>query len=588
MRKTGKKIFKAVASAVLALALTVPAVACGGADGGDDADKTVIQFMNFGGGIGDVWLEKAADRFEALHANDSYEEGKTGVEIKISSSTNTNTKAMATSGYAIYTDESTIDVDTFASEGKLLDITDIVTELDENGDSIESKIDEGYRGAVKYAGKYYALPHYSVFSGTAYDIDCFINNELYIAKPGAGEEFTAFGYTYNFTGNLDDASCGNDGVYGTSDDGLPSSFTELLVLCAKMSDNNIVPFSIAGTHLDYSNYFCTALFASLAGEEAMQANYSFNGEVEIVTGWSDENLLKNNDGLDLKLKKPITQKVAVTEKTGYHTTNQKAKYYAAAFIEIAQKSGWFTKNSENSNSNHNNAQDDFIFSGLRTGAQTKPKVGMLMEGSHWWNEIRNSGSFTNYCNLTKKTDRNVGWLTFPTLYEGSVKEGEGHKNVTVSMTKGCVTVINANIKSEGLIKASKDFVKFLYSDAELIAFTQETGVTRSAFDLEYKVDEPGYENLSRYEKTYLKSLDEKNLVKIMQYADNPTFRANTDRLISYLSSSMWATAYTGVIYHDYLEIYRMKSLAAENAQTIFEHGVKTQSAWENSYYKGNE
>ena len=55
MRKTGKKIFKAVASAVLALALAVPAIACGNTVG-DDADKTVIQFMNYGGGIGDVWL----------------------------------------------------------------------------------------------------------------------------------------------------------------------------------------------------------------------------------------------------------------------------------------------------------------------------------------------------------------------------------------------------------------------------------------------------------------------------------------------------------------------------------------------------
>ena len=52
----------------------------GGAAG--DSKVTTIQFMDYGGGVGNQWLYDAAARFEALKANESYEDGKMGVNKK--------------------------------------------------------------------------------------------------------------------------------------------------------------------------------------------------------------------------------------------------------------------------------------------------------------------------------------------------------------------------------------------------------------------------------------------------------------------------------------------------------------------------
>ena len=84
-------------------------------------------------------------------------------------------------------------------------------------------------------GKYYALPHYSVYQGLMYNIDLFEKKGLYFAKEtdNGNDGFVVKG---------EEKSCGPDGVYGTSDDGLPSSYEEFFKLCDYMVQRGVTPF----------------------------------------------------------------------------------------------------------------------------------------------------------------------------------------------------------------------------------------------------------------------------------------------------------------------------------------------------------
>ena len=46
-------------------------------------DKTQLYVSNFNGGVGTDWLYQVKKVYEELHAEDSYEEGKKGVQILV-------------------------------------------------------------------------------------------------------------------------------------------------------------------------------------------------------------------------------------------------------------------------------------------------------------------------------------------------------------------------------------------------------------------------------------------------------------------------------------------------------------------------
>ena len=62
----------------------------------------------------------------------------------------------------------------------------------------------------------------------------------------------------------------------------------------------------------------------------------------------------------------------------------------------------------------------------------------------------------------------------PTQLSGQVEEGKGKKNTLMDIGNSQLFA-NGKISSEGKRKAAKDFLAFLYSDAELKAFTEKEG-----------------------------------------------------------------------------------------------------------------
>ena len=215
---------------VLALSVTMcfSSFACtnGAGSGGD---TTVINIMNNGGGCGRVWLDNAIARFQEEIGDKSYAPGKKGVSFEIEHNIQTQASTMATSGFDVYFTTSDSFPYALAQRGLLYDVTEFINRdsyEDEDGNitvSILDKIDPNYHDVLKGAdGQFYAIPHEEWFPGLSYDAELFELRNLYFAAP---EENNVRVYecdygTGRFVANADaKKSSGNDGVYGTYDDG---------------------------------------------------------------------------------------------------------------------------------------------------------------------------------------------------------------------------------------------------------------------------------------------------------------------------------------------------------------------------------
>ena len=139
-------------------------------------------------------------------------------------------------------------------------------------------------------------------------------------------------------------------------------------------------------------------------------------------------------------------------------------------------------------------------------------------------------------------------------------------------TASAFTYINANIAgNEGLTRACKEFVQFLYSDKELSYFTQETGVAKG---LSYKTE--NIEDMNYYKRT-LTAIREYSNILYMGHNNKTfldgfaTFSLNTGgQMFRYGSSFNCLTP--------------MRN--GTHAYTIFEHGAgNMKNAW-GTLYKG--
>jgi hypothetical protein len=117
-------------------------------------------------------------------------------------------------------------------------------------------------------------------------------------------------------------------------------------------------------------------------------------------------------------------------------------------------------------------------------------------------------------------------------------EGEGKPQTLLEMNSGML-VINANVQSNpGLMQACKDFLKFLYTDAELSAYTAGTSILRS---MDYELDSDGQAELSSFGKHLIDMINTPGNKVVYTSADNATFNAS---IASFRQS--WTNAAFGV------------------------------------------
>ncbi len=562
---------------LLAIALCFSAVACGSSDG-DKGNKTVITVTNYNGGVGTEWLNQAAARFMEENADKSYEEGKVGVFVDIEGTQENRLGGIKTSGYNIFFFERHYDVRTLAQADSLLDITDVLTDSSSADGSIESRIDEAYRPLLKGAdGKYYGLPHVTYSPGVSYDKDLFDKYNLYIAAPEETnvENFSRYGGLRLIKNSDGKKSCGLDGVYGTDDDGLPTTLQEFVALCGKMKQYSIKPFIWTGMYKDYPNLLNVAFWASLAGYDQMRANYEFDGEIEIIDGYMSENLIP---GINY-IKKPITKKVNLTAETGYLVYQEAARYYATAMQEIIYKEGFYSNSCTTGTVSHTDAQGNFIFS----GESNNEEIAFLVDGSYWYNEAEEKGNhLSDWQSLPQNRDkvRNIRWMGLPASVDTPIAENNGVKATFIDCGAS-YCVVNGNIKGKtAVVEACKDFLKFLYSENELNEFSKSTGLKKALVN--YTVKDDAKSGLSEFYKSAINNIEGGKLV--YQIADNPTCIKNSLSLLNLsYQTPIYRFTMDGKAYINYFTAFEETNGSATTEKLLGITNV-TQDAWLSQYY----
>lgn len=598
MKNFNKKIGKLMTS-LLALMFALGATGCNtppaGTSGGTDPTynedtTTIIKIRNFGGGVGRAWLDEAGKRFYELTKGTSYEDGKMGVGLDVENPINVDAVGISDATTHIYFDQNSYGtLYELMQSGKFLDISDVVTgEMETiNGQKITlgDKIDESYHYSMKASdGKYYMLPHYEFYAGVSYDVDLFTSKGLYLAKQGSGTDYECdlTGETVYFTGKESEKTVGNDGIAGTDDDGLPTTLNELVAQCDYIWSEYTIPvFSVAGNHIDYMTSLENALWASLAGYEQRSAMYKFTGTVECVKLDDNDNFLYTNEDIwaGTGIKKPVTETVSVTEATGYKAMNQAAKYYAEAFLELAYKQGWIYNKYKESNYMHKDAMRAFIMNGI----SGQDKIASHVEASYWYNEMENYGLMDDYKLYTQsETDKKVAMWHLPTTYGTEKVTGEANAREE-ALINDCISYafVNGNLDdtsgNEGIIRACKDFLKFLYTDAELKAFTVNTGVTKAK--VEYSVGKDLISNLSFYHQTVMNARENNRVVQ--QEDNNPTFIANSTTFNS-RGGILFKPHFAGADYTTFLEAYYR---ANKTVKDCFAATGYTSSKWLSEIYR---
>ena len=577
---------------LLCLVVCFSAVACGdeGTDGGDTQNQVTLEFVIDDAGIGTQWLEKANQRFMAKNVNTPYGD-KTGVYCRITKEM-PRLASMATDGYHVYFMEWVEPVSGMVKTGNLLNINDVVTEKYDTRDgelmSIEDKMFPEYkRFPQANDGEYYALPYIEVYGGLSYDRKLFNDNDLYFAQAGKGTKFQCkkFGTQFEFIKKGDNASktCGPDGEYGTVDDGLPSTVLEMVTLWYKMNQMGIFPMQLSGKYLNYATFFLNGITTSLQGEQEAYATYGLTGEMDVVVGYTDENIFGEID----YIKKPIVKRVKITEEQGYYTTWSVAKYYALALLEIIEKEGYFTKGNALSTYSHIDCQQDFIYSGYGTN----DKIGMLMEASYWYNEstIRNNFTYFNTLFPEAGGDRDIQWMSLPVNIEnvitgedttatsmgGFTESLKGERPTLIDTSRGAIVFNSRVAKQPDVHAALKDWIKFFNSDEELSLFTVESNLARP---LNYQVKEEHKTGWNKFGNSLWELRKDSYVLRFE--GNNQTFYNNT---------AFFARGFQDGAFACHSSLSPMEEFRAgkHGAKEAFEYGMRFKNSW-TAMYSGNK
>ena len=617
-----KKIAKKVSMLLLAGAIGMSCASCGGLGGGGiggDADdvKLIVQLADLGHGT--LWAKDFNTRFIEQYKDKDYGNGHKGVFVDIDTSQNTHTSGtMSTEGTHIYLYSN--NAKSLSANGTLLSLDEIVNEKYDNGRSIADKIPaqiiEQFKGTD---GKFYTIPTYETYVGVFYDVELFDRNGYYFAdpRPGVADEGNCFEFSSTLLSNVNNyadvsfaagstgtfffvdpensdwenhKSVGPDGEAGTADDGLPSTIYEFIVLCERMQQEGVQPVQMAGQNENYINQLMNAVLAQLQGPEKMETTYTMDGTIDVVTGFSNENLVGSID----YIKKPITKTIEITEESGYYTTWQVERYYAEALVEILEtEAGFFADGSrEVGGVSHLGAQENFIYSGYNRLGQTSKEVGMFTDGSHWWNEARTRGTLGNFYKMnTACKERKVAYMPMPTNIanrvtgEDEVRTNNGItesvKGHTLTLTQpgsgggGYCCYVNKKVANDSSVyEAVKDWIQFFFSDAQLSKTTAASGFSMR---VNYKLESEDFAQLSYFEKDmYQKAKD----AYIYRGVGCATAEANTslykrDYVSGYFSCCGRATI---------LECFRAK--ASHSTMEGFEKQIITMNKWK-EYYAGD-
>ncbi len=548
---------KSVLALMMAMVMMLSLLAgCGEGGGKVDSTKTHLSVLCYDGGIGSEWAKNAARRFEEKYANVSFEEGKMGVVIDITNDKLDGKNGVTTTPYAIWFTES-VNFNELIATNQIVDISDIVTgSLSEISDgaetgSIEDKLAPEYKDALTAVnGNYYCVPHYEVYTGLVYDVDLFDEYGYYFSTSGS------------FTSVAEEKTVGPDGVKGTKDDGLPSSYEELYTLMDQMVADGVVPFTWVGSAENYVNDLFAGLQVAYAGKDEFMLNVTFDSSATDTQA----TIIESFDA-----GAPVEKKVTITDENGYLMTQQAGKYYAFELMEkIMSNDSYHTKLDKSTS--HLDTQEKFILSNLKAGE--KP-IAMMIEGSYWYNEATEALKRSVNTYKDQAEGRRFGWMPLPVQYKGSVTEGNG-KNPTVLETLNSVAFINAKYKDDPVIcDLAKKFLQFCYTDESLVEFSVTTGLPKC---VNYTIPE---DKLALIDNHFQRDiLDTKlNADVVYPYSNNPIYVNDQNQFMFNQGSPLWGATYNGRTSTNYYTALKTGITAEE----YFFASAMDQETWNSRY-----
>lgn len=487
-----------------------------------------------------MYLYDVAYEFAEKYSQKQYSYQKKGVYVDVClvSERNFMLDLQEYEDYDIYLTNQTIGhhIYKWANRGWLLSMDDVFYSktIDEYGieRTLEDRLDEyaleGYKGDNF---EYFALPHTSEVLGITYDGNSFDNNGFYFAKDTS--DAVSFvsnitGETYYFTrptgaNNIEtnNKSAGLDGIYNTFDDGLPKTLCEFIVMCEYIKEHDIYPFMVSGSETYKADYLAQALMTSLLGYDQARAYMDMNGEMEIVTGFTNEPLF-NNSNLDLgKIYKPKTTIVDLTEETGYYTSWSLAKYYAEVFMDISVKLDWWADITNSPNKDQFDAMWDFVFSGYDlNGIQQST---MLIETSSWYRELEDAGildKYNKHYNYDGQNERKLLWMALPNSFDG---EKESKDRALLQVNPSYFVLANRLWSEPDVAEACRDFLNYISSEEGCTFYTQQTGYFK---DLDYYIPSSGFYGIDDYYPSLFESVYEAK--RIYLSAKNLTYRKSPE------------------------------------------------------------
>lgn len=435
--------------------------ACGGReDVGTTIDKTKTQLTVsvYEGGFGVEWFYDVKAKFEAAYASKSYEDGKTGIEI-IPDTGKTLGREFSwqkTKAQVVVTEQMTTEMFLqMIAKGEVMKLDDVMTSiLAQDGISLKQDILDVLK---MYDGSIYQIPHYEGGGGIVYDKDVFNENNLYISSNG--------GWT-NASGDL---SVGADGIADTADDGLPATYKEFYNLCQTMTTRNITPFIIAGeAKAFYCDFIPVRASMTYNGREETSAFVEFDGTQATYITETTENA-DAFFGYDVQ-----TATAEITPDNGYLVKQTPGALYGYEMLSHLLEKKWYDTKGWASTVSHLDAQELF----LKSDKNGSP-IAMLIDGT-WWEceatDVFNRMSNNNPASPYSKSNRNFGWMAFPTKVDETDTNNSTDSLLTLDNMRAFM-MVRAGISS-GLETAAKDFLKFCYTPENMEAYTATTGTTR--------------------------------------------------------------------------------------------------------------
>lgn len=446
-----KKTFYSCVLPLIALCV----VGCGGSGekpDPTDPTKVTIKVATLDLGYGSDWLNDAAARYEALHKDDKYGD-KVGVKVVVCPTTDSLDPRDGTTVLGNDIDihfKENMNIDKLINDNALMDLTEVINDQNwYDNQTIASKMYEDDMKLYTKNGKTYALSFTSGYYGIVYNKKLFANKKLYIAKDSP-ENATSTAQVKLIASKGAKKSAGYNGIEGDFDDGLPRTYVEFKkVMEACVADGSVIPMGWSPKYAESYVTNCIAnVLVSDGGYEQAKIRLSFDGTAKTLGKIVGSTFVKD------------AAPTVITNGrngNGYEMYRSSMYYNSLRFLEnIFSDDNFYIPNDVNFD---HYALQDYMINGYGD-----KQVAMCVDGSWFHNEC------SKHISKDDLDECEFGFMPLPK----STFEGVTDRKYTYLEQTQSSAFVKANIDDENRKNVALDFIKFFYSNQELINFSKKT------------------------------------------------------------------------------------------------------------------